>query len=142
MPDLSRASFEALLARFSGDANSRHIGQTGWECAAQISGAIYVPGRSLSHADPGLASASPGACGELCNSTAGCNYYMWGHSLPDFSNGSVRQLRHHLGSISRAFPAPIHPALPVCRGLLIARADWELIGWDGAWNPVVCPIRG
>jgi hypothetical protein len=89
LPDLSRASFEALLARFSGDANGGHIGQVGWECSEQISGAIYVPGRSLSHADPGLSAPSTHACSALCGSTPGCGYFMWGHSSPDFTNGSA-----------------------------------------------------
>ena len=29
---------------------------------------------------------------------------------------------------------PTHPILPVCRGLLVAHADWEL---TGAWNPML-----
>ena len=61
---------------------------------------------------------------------------------------AVRQLRHHFGSISpisasfwdyfphfpRAFSAPSHPTLSVCRGLLIDHADRGPIG---AWNPML-----
>ena len=46
--------------------------------------------------------------------------------------GYVRQLRHHFGTIYRACSAPTHHILSVCRGLLVAHADRELIG---AWNP-------
>ena len=50
----------------------------------------------------------------------------------------VRQLRHHyhFWTVSRAFPAPTHPILSMCRGLLVVHADchWELLG---AWNPML-----
>ena len=37
------------------------------------------------------------------------------------------------GTIYRAFLAPTHSMLSVCRGLLVGHADWEL---SGAWNPM------
>ena len=81
MPDLSRSSFESLLARFSMDS---HIGEPGWGCSAQISAAIFVPGRSTSQKDPGF-EATKANCSEACAGAAGCRFWLWGHTFPDFT---------------------------------------------------------
>ena len=55
-------------------------------------------------------------------------------------NGELRiEFPLFWGTVSRAFSAPIHPELSVCRGLLVAHADREPLG---AWNPMLWPIWG
>ena len=80
LPDLSRSSFETLLSRFSMEM---HVGEVGYECTDQLPAAIYVPGRSASHADAGLNATKKG-CEQLCMATEGCALYQWGHTSPDF----------------------------------------------------------
>ena len=76
----------ALLARFSLESNA---GKEGWECSVTKADAgIYIPGRSLSHADVGFGTTKLN-CSQTCTSTPGCTFYMWGHSQPDFHNASV-----------------------------------------------------
>lgn len=80
LPDLSRASFEALLARFQ---TEQHDGQPGWTCTASVASAIYITGRSISHADHGF-NATRGGCAQTCAGTTGCAFWKWGHTIPDF----------------------------------------------------------
>lgn len=79
LPDLSRSSFETLLSRFSMET---HVGHVGYECTDQAD-AIYVPNRSISHADAGINATKEG-CEQLCAESAECALYQWGHSSPDF----------------------------------------------------------
>jgi hypothetical protein len=84
LPDLTRDSFEALLTRFSSEAN---VGREGWTCSvSQSTAGIYVPGRSVSHADVGFGTSKQN-CSLACSSTPGCEFWKWGHSTPDFTGG-------------------------------------------------------
>ena len=81
LPDLSRSSFETLLARFNAQA---HPAEAGWLCADERSqDSIYVPGRSLSHVDTGF-NATKTDCSQTCKGTPGCRFWQWGHTFPDF----------------------------------------------------------
>jgi len=82
LPDLSRASFEALLARFQAEQHGN--GQPGWSCSAGAAGAIYVDGRSVSRADHGF-NATRDGCAQACAATGGCGFWQWGHTTPDFA---------------------------------------------------------
>eukprot|EP00927_Polykrikos_kofoidii_P071829 TRINITY_DN68033_c0_g1_i1.p1 TRINITY_DN68033_c0_g1~~TRINITY_DN68033_c0_g1_i1.p1 ORF type:complete len:534 (-),score=69.42 TRINITY_DN68033_c0_g1_i1:168-1769(-) len=82
MPDLTRSSFEKLLAIFQME---RHEGQPGWECSDD-SAAIFVPGRSVSDSDRSF-SATGGECEQFCADTSGCEYWQFGHSKPRFEDG-------------------------------------------------------
>ena len=79
MPDLSRSSYEALLDRFQMET---HMGQLGWSCG-DTNAATYVVGRSLSHKDPGF-NATKADCSRQCATTTSCQFWQWGHTLPDF----------------------------------------------------------
>lgn len=80
LPDLTRASFEALLEEFKNDA---HNGEVGWRCSAGASGALYIPARSVSTADHGF-NATAASCERECDATPDCHYWQWGHTIPDF----------------------------------------------------------
>ena len=103
LPDLSRKSYEALLARFTADAHGGQAGAPGWECSADRASddALFVPGRSASQKDPGF-NATRAECEALCSATpppsprpatrssdggtvARCSHYQWGHTVPDFA---------------------------------------------------------
>jgi alpha-galactosidase len=81
LPDLSRSSFETLLSRFNQE--SARSGDGGWICRSHPSTTIYVPGRSISTADPGF-KATKQNCSQSCDGTAGCHFFQWGHTAPDF----------------------------------------------------------
>jgi len=78
VPDLTRGSFEALLSRFESE---QHQGQEGWVCSGT---ALFVPGQSLSHDDPGFNATTTG-CESLCARTSACEYWQWGHTRPKFA---------------------------------------------------------
>jgi hypothetical protein len=81
VPGLGRGSFEALLAQWAVETRD---GQPGWSCSAGAAGGMYVPGRSVSHADTGFNATRPD-CAKACGAAGGCRFWQWGHTAPDFA---------------------------------------------------------
>jgi hypothetical protein len=107
LPNLTRSSFEALLTRFSLESNTE---VEGWKCTiSQATAGIYVPGRSLSHNDVGFGTTQQN-CSQTCTSTPGCEFWMWGHSTPDFHNLSTAwcYLMRECGSLRQDDAGPTY----------------------------------
>ena len=105
LPDLSRASFEKLLASWQTDASLvGRAGRQGWECSADAKAdAIFVANRSTSSTDPSF-PATKLDCARECdrrdpiskdaNGTGkSCSYWQWGHTKDfNISRRPSRQL--------------------------------------------------